>query len=167
MRKKRIIKKHQQVDDPYFPSPLVKQLITKIMLQGKKNKARKILYQAFEYLKKETEQDPLVIIEEAVKELKPQLETKKTRLGGTYQPIPEEVRPERSLCLALRWLVKAARNNVKKKRRKGIGQPMFYCLAQEIIKARQKSGEAYKKKEAEQQKANDSIAFASFAVHHS
>lgn len=102
MRKKRIIKKHHQVDDPHFPSPLVKQLITKLMFQGKKFKARKILYQTFECLKKETKEDPLVVFEEAVEKLKPQSETKKIRLGGTHQPIPQEVRPERSLCLALR-----------------------------------------------------------------
>ncbi|CAI2195440.1 14783_t:CDS:1, partial [Funneliformis geosporum] len=90
------------VDDPYFPSPVVKQLVTKIMLKGKKSQARKIIYQAFAHLKKETEQDPLVVVEEAIKELKPQLETKKIRLGGISQPIPKEVKPERSLCLALR-----------------------------------------------------------------
>lgn len=103
MRKKRLIKKQPpQADDPYFPSPLVRQLVTKIMLKGKKSKARKIIYQTFTHLKKETEQDPLVVMEEAIKELKPQLETKKIRLGGISQPIPKEVKPERSLCLALR-----------------------------------------------------------------
>jgi len=167
MRKKKIIKKHQQIDDPYFPSPLIRQLITKIMLRGEKSKARKILYQVLDYLKEATEQDPLVTIEEAINELKPQLETKKRRLGGTSQLIPKEVSPERGICLALRWLVAAARKNIKKKSRKGMGRPMYYCLAQEIIKAKQKTGEAFKKKETEQQKAKDSIAFASFSIYHS
>src|SRR5947208_14056884 len=109
MRKKKIIEKHQQTDDPYFPSSLVKQLITKIMLEGKKSKARKILYLTLDYLKKETKQDPLVVVEEAVKELSPQLETKKERRGGSSQLIPKKVSPERGICLALRWLVDAAR----------------------------------------------------------
>ncbi len=169
------IKKYQQADDPYFPSfpyyslsspsikQIIKKLVTKIMLRGEKSKAWKILYLTFEHLKKETGQDPLVILEEAVKELEPKLETKKKRLGGVSQLIPNEVDPERGLCLALRWLVETARKGTRKKRRKGIGRPMFHCLAQEIIKARQKTGEAFKKKEIEQQKAKDSIAFASFA----
>ncbi|CAJ0748032.1 22280_t:CDS:2, partial [Entrophospora sp. SA101] len=136
--------KDQQIKD---------QLITKIMLKGEKAQARGIVYQAFAYLEKELKQDPLVIAEEAIKELKPELETEKIRLGGTSQLVPKKVKPERSFCLALRWLVAAARKKTQKKRRKGIGRPMFYCLAQEIMEARQKSGEAFKKKENEQRKA--------------
>jgi small subunit ribosomal protein S7 len=166
-RKKTVFKKHQQADDPRFPHPLAKQLITKIMLDGKKSEARKIFYQTSDYLKEETGQDPLVVFEEAVKELSPQLETKKERRGGSSQLIPKKVGPERGVCLALRWLVEAARRGTKKKSRKGTGKPMYYCLAQEILKARQKEGEAFKKKETEQQKAKDSIAFASFSIFHS
>ncbi|RHZ37280.1 30S ribosomal protein S7 [endosymbiont GvMRE of Glomus versiforme] len=161
MRKKRKIKKYQQPADPRFPSPLVSKLITKIMLKGKKTQARGIVYQTFAYLEKELKQDPLVTTEEAIKELKPELETKKIRLGGTSQLVPKEVKPERSFCLALRWLVEAARKKTQKKRRKGIGRPIFYCLAQEIMEARQKSGEAFKKKETEQRKAIESMTFSS------
>jgi len=161
MRKKRKIEKRQQPTDPQFPVPLVSQLITKIMLEGKKDQARRIVYQTFAHLEKELKQDPLIVTEEAIKELKPELETEKIRLGGTNQLVPKEVKPERSLCLALRWLVEAARKNTKKKRRKGIGRPMFHCLAKEIMEARQKTGNAYKKKEEEHKKAVESMAFAS------
>lgn len=162
MRKKKPIKKHQRPDD----NP-VKMLVTKIMWNGNKSKAWKIIYQTEESLKKELDFGIDKALEEAIANLRPQLETRKKRLGGISQLIPKKVEPERGLQLALRWLVEAARKNTKKKRRKGIGRPMFYCLAQEIIKARQKSGEAFKKKEAEQQKAADSVAFASFATYHS
>ena len=161
MRKKRKIEKRQQLSDPRFPSPLVSQLITKIISKGKKTQARGIVYQTFAYLEKELKQDPLTATEEAIKELKPELETVKIRLGGTSQLIPKEVKPERSFCLALRWLVETAKKKTQKKKRKGIGRPMFYCLAQEIMEARQKSGEAFKKKEAEQKKAIESMAFSS------
>jgi len=106
-------------------------------------------------------------LEEAVANLMIDLETKKVRLGGTNQLVPKKIEPERSRNLAMGWLKEASRKKTKKKRRKGIGQPMFYCLAQEIKGARQKSGEAFARKEAEQQKAKDSIAFASLATYHS
>src|ERR1044071_450881 len=104
-RKKTVFKKHQQSDDLRFSHPFTKLLITKMTLKGKKSKARKILYRTFGYLEKETKQNPLNLLEEAVKELKPQSETKKKRLGGTSQLIPKEVGAERGVCLALRWLV--------------------------------------------------------------
>ena len=72
------------------------------MVEGKKIQARGIIYDAFDYLEKELKQDPLTIFKEAIKELKPELETIKIRLGGTSQLVPKEVKPERSLCLSLR-----------------------------------------------------------------
>lgn len=73
------------------------------MLNGEKTKARKIIFGAFAHLKKENpEQEPLEIFKKAIKELMPELETEKIRLGGTSQLVPKEVKPERSLCLALR-----------------------------------------------------------------
>lgn len=102
MGKKKVVKESQQLDDPYFLSPFTKQLVTKIMLKGKKSRARKILRQTLDYLKKETGQDPLTVVEEAKKELIPKLETKKIRQGGVSRLIPKEVSPERGSCLASR-----------------------------------------------------------------
>ena len=116
MRKKKPIKKHQQPDNPDFTSPLVKQLVTKIMRNGNKSKAWKIIYQVDEYIKKELGFGIEKALEEAVTNLKIELETEKIRLGGTSQLIPKKVKPERAISLALRWLREAAKKKKAKKK---------------------------------------------------
>ena len=155
MRGKKKIKKRQLANDPHFTSPLVSKLVTKIMRNGKKSQAQGIVYQAFAHLKAKGE-DPLEAFEKAVKELKPELETEKIRLGGASQLIPKKVKSERGICLAQRWLVESAR------KKKG---PISLNLAEEIIAVLKKQGEAFKKKEEEQKKAVSSMAFASLNLY--
>src|SRR5436190_2110371 len=103
MRKKKNIIKREQPDDFLFPtSPLVKKIITKIMKNGEKCKARKIIYKILDYLEKKLKNDPLIVLQEAVNNVKPELETKRRKLGGAVQQIPRKIENERGECLALR-----------------------------------------------------------------
>jgi len=172
MRKKRVIKKRSIKPDSKFNSVMVSKLINKVMWDGKATLAKDIVYQSLDYSSKKLNQKPLFILEEVVKSLKLELETKKWKFGGASRLIPRKIDSERSLCLALRWLVWAAR---KKKRGK-----MDENLAQEIIavwedqktfketeistKEFKPKSEAFKKKQTEQRKVIESIAFASFNI---
>lgn len=171
-RKKRVIKKRSIKPDRKFNSVMVSKLINKVMWDGKATQAENIVYQGLDYSSKKLNQNPLSMLEEVVKSLKLELETKKWKFGGANRLIPKKIDSERSLCLALRWLVWAAR---KKKKGK-----MSENLAQEIIgvwedqKAQKEAeisakefkpkSEAFKKKQAEQRKVIESIAFASFNI---
>lgn len=152
MRKKRKIKKHQQPD-------LGKQLVTKIMKNGEESKALKITYRVDNYLKEKLGYGIDKALEEAIANLRPELKTKKIKLGGTSQLVPYKVELKESISSALSWLVKAARN--------GKGKMFWFLLAQEIMAVLKKQGESFKRKEQEQQKAIDSMAFASFTTYRS
>ena len=174
MRKKRVIKKHSIKPDKKFSSVMVSKLINKVMWDGKAIQAENIVYQSLDHSSKKLNQNPLFLLEEVVKSLKLELETKKWKFGGASRLIPKKTSPERSLCLALRWLVWAARK--KKKGR------MDENLAQEIItvwedqktlretetsasaKEFKPKSEAFKKKQMEQKKVIESIAFASYNI---
>ena len=172
MRKKRVIKKRSIKPDGKFNSVMVSKLINKVMWDGKATQAKNIVYQGLDYSSKKLNQNPLSMLEEVVKSLKLELETKKWKFGGANRLIPKKIDSERSLCLVLRWLVWAAR---KKKRGK-----ISDNLAQEIIavwedqktleeiktstKEFKPKSEAFKKKQVEQKKVTESIAFASFNI---
>jgi small subunit ribosomal protein S7 len=125
------------------------------MRRGKKSLARKIVYQAFEIIKEKTKEDPLEIFEQAIKNASPLLEVRSRRVGGATYQVPREVRPERKLSLAMRWLIEAAKS--KK------GKPMEEKLAQELILASKNEGGAVKKKENIHKIAEANRAFAHFA----
>jgi len=154
MRRKRSIGKHSRKEDSVFHSLIVAQLINYLMIDGEKRKAKKIVYSALKLVKEKTQVEPMVALQEALENVKPKLETVSVRVGGTIQRIPREVNPERSLTLASRWIVKAARGIV--------GQAMFKCLAQEIIDARQKQGEAFKTKKDKENQAIANFAFVNY-----
>jgi len=145
--------------DLVFNSLKVEKLINYVMERGKKNTARKIVYGAFEIIKEQTKEDPVEVMENALKNVAPQMEVRSRRVGGANYQVPHEVREERRLALALRWILGAAKSRK--------GAPMMKRLADEIILAHKNEGEAVKKRENVHKMAEANRAFAHFAVNRS
>ena len=143
--------------DERYDSVNVSRLVNYIMVNGQKETARKIVYAAFEEIKnaKEGGGDPVEIFETAIRNAGPQMEVRSRRVGGANYQVPREVRPERRLALALRWIINAARGQK--------GKPMFKALASEIMLAAREEGSAVKKKEDTHRMAEANRAFAHFA----
>ena len=108
MRKRRAVKR-DVLPDPIYNSKVVTKVVNAIMLDGKKGTAQTILYKAFDIIKERTNEDPMNIFEKAMENIKPALEVKSRRVGGSNYQVPIEVSPARSQALAIRWLVKYAR----------------------------------------------------------
>lgn len=142
--------------DLAYDSEKVGKFINYLMLDGKKNTARKIIYGALDVIKEQTKNDnPLEIFELALKNTGPTMEVRSRRVGGANYQIPREVRPERRIFLSMKWIIDAAR--AKK------GKPMHERLAEEIIAASNNEGEAIKKRENTHRMAEANKAFAHFA----
>jgi small subunit ribosomal protein S7 len=155
MRRK-LKKKHILPPDPIYHSEKVAKLVNCVMEMGKKNAARKIVYGAFDVIKTKAKvEDPLIVFEEALRNVGPAMEVRSRRVGGANYQVPREVRPERKQALALRWIIDAARG--KK------GAPMAQKLADELIAASKNEGEAIKKRENTIKMADANKAFAHFA----
>lgn len=155
---RRPIKRRPEVTaDERYNSANVSRLINYIMLRGQKETARKIVYAAFEEIKnaKEGGGDPVEVFETAIRNAGPQMEVRSRRVGGANYQVPREVRPERRLALAFRWIIAAARGQK--------GKPMFRALADEIMLAAKEQGSAVKKKEDTHRMAEANRAFAHFA----
>ena len=155
---RRPIKKRPIVKpDIMYASVEVERLINYIMLRGQKETARKIVYSAFEEIKnaKEGGGDPLEIFATALRNAGPQMEVRSRRVGGANYQVPREVRPERRVALALRWIIGAARG--------AKGVPMHKALASELMLAVKEEGAAVKKKEDMHKMAEANRAFAHFA----
>jgi len=155
MRRKIKIKKHTE-PDPKYGSVLVSQFINVLMLDGKKDTARRAMYQALEYVKKDAKvDDPLALFEEAIQNVSPTLEIVSRRVGGANYQVPKEVRSDRKITLAIRWILGVAR--AKK------GKSISKILAQEFIEAAKNEGDAIKKKNDTHRMAEANRAFAHFA----
>ncbi len=143
--------------DDKFNSVTVSRLINYIMLRGQKETARKIVYAALEEIKnaKEGGGDPIEILETAIRNAGPQMEVRSRRVGGANYQVPREVRQERRLALAFRWIITAARSQK--------ATPMFKALANEVMAAAREEGSAVKKKEDTHRMAEANRAFAHFA----
>ena len=152
MRKRRAVKR-DVLPDPIYKSKVVTKLINTIMLDGKKGTAQTILYEAFDIVKEKTGKDPLVF-NQAMENIKPQLEVKSRRVGGSNYQVPIEVSPARSQALGLRWLVKYARERN--------GKGMAINLANEIMDAAEGTGAAVKKREDTHRMAEANKAFAHY-----
>ncbi len=142
--------------DPKFDSKLVSKFINKLMLDGKKTTAQKLFYDALEMLKKKvTDEEPLDVFITAVGNVKPMIEVRSKRVGGSTLQVPHEVKKERQQSLAIRWILDAAR---KKK-----GRPMAQKLFQEFLDAYNKQGAAMTVRENTHRMAEANKAFAHFA----
>jgi len=124
--------KRPLVNDPVYGSQLVTQLVNKVLLDGKKSLAERIVYGALEQARDKTGTDPVIALKRAMDNVKPALEVRSRRVGGATYQVPVEVRPERSVTLALRWLV-----SFSKQRRE---KTMIERLANEILDASKRSG---------------------------
>ena len=153
MRKRRAVKR-DILPDPIYQSKIVAKLINTIMLDGKKGIAQSIVYEAFDKVKTKTGKEPLDVFTEAMENIKPQLEVKSRRVGGSNYQVPNEVSPARSQTLALRWLTKASRDRG--------GKGMADNLANEIIDASNGTGAAVKKREDTHRMAEANKAFAHY-----
>jgi len=140
--------------DAIYGSKLVQQVINKVMVDGKKSLAERIVYDALDILSKRTNQDPVPALEESVKQLTPVLEVRSRRVGGATYQVPVEVPSRRARTLAVRWLVEFARQRRERS--------MAERLAGELADAQQQQGGAYKRKDDIYRMAQANKAFAHY-----
>jgi len=154
MPRKGPVPRRDVMPDPIYNSKLVTRLINRIMIDGKKGVAQRILYDAFEIIKQRTGKEPMDVLEQALKNVMPVLEVKARRVGGANYQVPVEVKPERRVSLGLRWLVNYARLRGER--------TMQERLANEIIDASNNTGAAVKKREDTHKMAEANRAFAHY-----
>jgi small subunit ribosomal protein S7 len=140
--------------DPVFRSRLVTQVINKVMLDGKKSTAERIVYDALAIIGEKTGKDPIEQLEASLKTLTPALEVRSRRVGGATYQVPVEVPPRRARTLAVRWLVEFARQRREK--------TMAQRLANELLDAQNQQGGAYKRKDDIYRMAQANKAFAHY-----
>jgi small subunit ribosomal protein S7 len=155
MSRRRQAEKRPLVEDPKFHSALVTRLVNTVMHSGKKNTAQRIVYGAFDKIvEKNPTTSPLEILQRAVDNAKPRIETKARRVGGATYQVPLELPPDRQLALAVRWIVDFADGRK--------GQTMKDALAAEILEAYQGQGNAIRKRDEVHKMAQANKAFAHF-----
>ena len=137
-----------------YNSVLVSRLVNKMNFQGKKLASEKIVYGALDIVKEKTKEDALTVFTKAIENVRPLLEVKARRVGGANYQVPVEVKPVRSVSVAMRWIIDAARART--------GVPMKERLAEEIVLAYKKEGTAFKKKEDTHRMAEANRAFAHY-----
>jgi small subunit ribosomal protein S7 len=140
--------------DPVHRSRLVTQVVNKVMLDGKKSTAERIVYDALAVLQERTSRDPVEVMDESIKTLTPVLEVRSRRVGGATYQVPVEVPPRRARTLAVRWLVEFARGRREK--------TMSQRLANELLDAQSQQGGAYKRKDDIYRMAQANKAFAHY-----
>lgn len=146
--------KRPLVDDPVYGSKLVSQLVNRVLLDGKKSTAERIVYGALQQVGQKTDQDPVVVLKRALDNIRPSLEVRSRRVGGATYQVPVEVRPSRATTLSLRWLVDFSR-----KRRENT---MTDRLANEIMDAANGLGAAVRRREEMHKMAESNRAFAHY-----
>ena len=140
--------------DPRYESVLVTQVINKVLLDGKRSTAERIVYSALSTIGQRTSDDPVATLKRAVENVKPPLEVRSRRVGGATYQVPVEVRPRRATTLAIRWLVDFSRARRER--------TMAECLAAEIMDAANGLGAAMKKRDDMQKMAESNKAFAHY-----
>lgn len=155
MPRKGPVPKREIPPDPKYGSVLVAKFINNLMRDGKKSVARRIFYEALERLREKSGgEDPLKIFEAAVEKVKPLLETRSRRIGGANYQVPVEVRPERQISLAIKWIIRAARERSER--------TMVERLAGELWDAYNEKGGAIKKRDDTHRMAESNRVFAHF-----
>lgn len=154
MARRREAEKREILPDPKYNSKLVSRFVSVIFKDGKKSTAERICYGAFDILKEKTGSDPLKVFKTAMENVKPVLEVKPRRVGGATYQVPMEVKPNRKVALALRWVVTYARARKEKTMRER--------LAGELLDAFNNTGSSIKKKEDTHKMAEANRAFAHY-----
>jgi small subunit ribosomal protein S7 len=155
MPRRREIPKRELAADPLYNSVLVSKFINTVMHDGKRSTAESILYHSFDIIKERTGDDPLKVFKKALDNVKPSLEVKSRRVGGSNYQVPVEVNPNRRLSLSIRCLVGYARD-------RGDGKTMEEKLANELLDASNLRGGAVKKREDTHRMAEANKAFAHY-----
>lgn len=148
------ISKRDVLPDPLYNSKLVTKLVNNVMYDGKKGVAQTIVYDAFSIIANKTGENALEVFQAALDNIKPELEVKARRVGGSTYQVPMDVRPDRKQTLALRWLISYARSRSER--------TMAERLAGEILDAKNSMGGAFKKKEETHRMAEANKAFAHY-----
>jgi small subunit ribosomal protein S7 len=154
MPRRREVEKRDILPDPKFNNKLVAKFVNSLLKQGKKSVAESILYGAFDIIEKRLKEQPVELFEKAVNNVKPVIEVKSRRVGGSTYQVPTEVVPSRRTALAIRWLISNAQERTEKAMREK--------LAGELIDAANNRGGAIKKKEAVHKMAEANKAFAHY-----
>jgi len=154
MPRRREVPLRAPLPDPLYNSNLVSSFVNVVMKRGKKSTAEGVVYRAFDKIRERTQEDPLKVFKKAIDNIKPTLEVKSRRVGGSNYQVPVEVRPERRTSLSLRWLVTYARERPEK--------TMVEKLASEILDASQNRGGSVKKREDTHRMAEANKAFAHY-----
>ncbi len=154
MPRKGPVSKREVISDPIYQSRMVAKFINRLMLDGKRSTAERIFYAALEDLAQKTSEDPLKAFEKALDNVKPHMEVKARRVGGATYQVPMEVRPDRQISLAIRWMITYARNRGEK--------GMTRRLSAELLDAFNSRGGAVKKREDTHRMAEANKAFAHY-----
>jgi small subunit ribosomal protein S7 len=154
MPRRREIEKRDILPDPKFNNKLVAKFVNSLLKRGKKSVAESILYGAFDIIEKKVKEQPVEFFEKAVNNVKPVIEVKSRRVGGSTYQVPTEVLPGRRTALAIRWLITNAQERTEKTMREK--------LAAELIDAANNRGGAIKKREAVHKMAEANKAFAHY-----
>lgn len=154
MPRRGVIAKRKTLPDPRYGDTMVTKFTACLMRDGKKATAESILYSAFDLIEERTRENPVMVFRNAVDNCKPLVEVKSRRVGGSNYQVPVEVRVERREALAMRWLVKFARERS--------GRNMFEKLANELIEAAHQRGGAIRRKEDVHRMAEANKAFAHY-----
>jgi len=154
MPRKRVVAKRDPMPDPKYKSVLATKFINNMMKKGKKNTARTILYDSFDIIREKTKGDPLEVFLKALDNVKPAVEVKSRRVGGSTYQVPQEVRPARRQALSIRWVISYARARGEK--------TMAAKLAGEFMDAAKGRGAAMKKKDDTHRMAEANKAFAHY-----
>jgi small subunit ribosomal protein S7 len=154
MPRRGFVPRREILPDPVYQSPLVTKFIACLMVDGKKSTAEDIFYGAMNIVQERTKDDPVKVFRKAIDNVKPMLEVKSRRVGGSNYQVPVEVRPERRTALGIRWLIGYARERAEKSMREK--------LANEVMDASALRGGAFKKKEDTHKMAEANKAFAHY-----
>jgi len=154
MPRRGFVSKREILPDPVYQSPLVTKFISCLMSDGKKSTAEDIFYGAMNIVQERTKEDAVKVFRKAIDNIKPMLEVKSRRVGGSNYQVPVEVRPERRTALAIRWLIGYSRERSEKSMREK--------LANEVMDASALRGGAVKKKEDTHKMAEANKAFAHY-----
>ena len=154
MPRRREVPKREVIPDAKYRSRVLAKFTNKLMYDGKKSTAEQILYHAMDRIRERTSEDPLRVFEKALENVRPMIEVKSRRVGGSTYQVPVEIRPERRQALAMRWIISYARGRGEK--------TMAERLAAELMDASAGRGSSVKKKEDTHRMAEANKAFAHY-----
>ena len=154
MPRRRVVAKREILPDPIYGSKLLSKFVNAIMMHGRKSAAEKICYGALDLMKEKTGEDPLKVFQQALENVKPLLEVKSRRVGGATYQVPIDVRPQRRIALAFRWIIGFSLKRGERTMRER--------LAGELLDASNKTGTSIKKREDTHKMAEANKAFAHY-----